>query len=138
MAEPLDMFQHMQNRQFIAHRKIVVLFAATSFDAVHTKDGTKIYDDIEECQEDINLIEEVLQHYPISEDDRVIKLVDKDACIDRFDELYLELVKELSEAEQNDENVLLISVFAGHGILKNGTQYLVTNEFLSSERKLFA
>ena len=70
-----------------------------------------------------------MQHYPISEEDIVIKLVEKEASVEKFEEIYRELIKELLIAEKSDENVLIISAFAGHGILKNGTQFLVTNEF---------
>ena len=117
---------------------ITVLFAATSFDAVHVKQGRKyqqMFQDLPDCIKDVEIMEEVLQHYQISEDDITYKLIDEDATVEQFDEVYQEIQDELSKAYymEAQEDIVVISVFAGHGILRNGMQMLVTNEYNTHE-----
>ena len=80
-------------------------------------------------------MEEVLQHYQISEDDTTYKLIDEDATIKEFDRVYNEITEELhiANVQVPQHDIVVISVFAGHGILKLGTQTLVTNEYDKEE-----
>ena len=55
---------------------IVVLFAATKFDAVKKPDGTQKYKNLDECVKDVEIIDKIFQNYPISEEDVTYKLID--------------------------------------------------------------
>ena len=117
---------------------IVVLFAATNFDAVHKLQHGKyrqIFENLPDCIKDVEIMEEVLQHYQISEEDTTYKLIDEDATISEFDRVYNEISEELhiANVQVPQHDIVVISVFAGHGILKLGTQTLVTNEYDKEE-----
>ena len=55
---------------------IVVLFAATKFDAVKKEDGKQKYNNLKPCIKDIEIIEKIFKNYPISEEDITYKLID--------------------------------------------------------------
>ena len=113
---------------------IVVYFAATKFDKVGKKDPVTgefkqfFPVDLPEAQDDCETMRKVLDYYMIhDEHDRVYNLTDPSE--EEFFRVYYEIAKLLQEGKQNKINYLTIFLFAGHGIMKNGTQCLVLNEF---------
>ena len=67
---------------------IVVLFAATNFDAVvKMKDGKykPIFEPLPECIEDVRTMKEVLEHYQISDEDVTYELIDEKATEEEFE-----------------------------------------------------
>ena len=94
MAEPLNITEQLQSNPFMPTKMIVVLFAATNFDAVHKLSHGKyrqIFDNLPDCIKDVEIMEEVLQHYQISENDMTFKLIDEKATIKEFDQVYYEI-----------------------------------------------
>ena len=84
----------MQNNPFTPSKMIVVLFAATNFDAVHkvsTGKYRQIFDNLPDCIKDVETMEEVLQHYQISEEDTTYKLIDENATVEEFERIYEEI-----------------------------------------------
>ena len=62
-------------------------------------------------------------------------MINENATSEEFDRVFFEIANELHEAHDSNpqEDIVVISVFAGHGILKNGTQWLVANEYDENE-----
>ena len=58
-------------------------------------------------------------------------MIDDKATEAEFCKIYMDITMQLAEAAESNppRNILVVSVFAGHGILKNGTQTLVLNEY---------
>ena len=91
----------MQSNPFTPTRMIVVLFAATNFDAVHKLKGNRysqIFDDLPDCIKDVEIMEECLQHYQISDYDIWHKLINENATSEEFDRVFFEIANELHEA----------------------------------------
>ena len=77
---------------------IVVLFAATNFDAVvKMKDGKykPIFEPLPECIEDVKTMKEVLEHYQISDEDATYQLIDEKATVEEFNKVYDKIEDEL-------------------------------------------
>ena len=94
MAKPLNVSEQMQSNPFTPSKMIIILFAATNFDAVHKlKQGKyrQIFEPLPACIKDVEIMEEVLQHYQISEEDTTYKLIDENATIEEFERVYGEI-----------------------------------------------
>ena len=72
---------------------------------------------------------EVLDSYGIDDENDVVFDLSNDPTEEEFDEVYDKIKQLLIEGQQNKINYLTIFLFAGHGILKNGMQCLVLNEY---------
>ena len=120
---------------------IVVYFAQQNYDAVHheshvTHKVQPFYDNIDTAFDDCKTLEKALSKYRISEDDKHWNVWDvKFSVLEK----YYKQIDEILNGNK-DKNYLVIHLFACHGIHKNGTQYVVLNEYDDDTEfyKLFA
>ena len=94
MAEPLGALQQMQQNLFTPDKMIVIYFAVDKFDAVQKpKNGRRhqFYSDLGQCKKDIATMQEILDHYQISEADIKYHMVDEEATEAEFNRIYLEI-----------------------------------------------
>ena len=94
MAEPLCALQQMQQNLFTPDKMIVIYFAVDKFDAVQKpKNGRRhqFYSDLGQCKKDIETMQEILDHYQISEADIKYHLVEEEATEAEFNRIYLDI-----------------------------------------------
>ena len=135
MSEPLTVLEQMRQNWFKPDRMIVVYFAVTKFDSVGKRDPkTGKFEqyfkvDLPEAKTDCETLRKVLDYYKIDEEQDEVFDLTNNPTEEEFYDVYYKIGKLLSEGKQQKINYLTIFLFAGHGILKNGMQNLVLNEY---------
>ena len=134
MAEPLTVLEQMRQNWFKPDRMIVVYFAVANFNRVgkwdeRTGKFIQHFKNLPNAKTDCDTMKQVLDYYKI--DDKGDKVYDlsNDPSLEEFEKVYTEIGKLLAKGKQKQINYLTIFLFAGHGILNDGMQCLVLNEY---------
>ena len=135
MSEPLSVLEQMRMNWFKPDRMIVVYFAVTEFDQVGTVDPVTgnfrpYFKDLPYAKQDCDTLRKVLDYYKIDETHDKVFDLDQNPTEKEFDKVYHnDIANLLQEGKKNKINYLTIFLFAGHGIIKDGMQCLVLNEY---------
>ena len=135
MSEPLTVLEQMRMNWFKPDAMIVVYFAVTKFDQVvkRNKDTGKFeqyFKDLPAAKHDCDTLRKVLDYYKIDEkEDRVFDLSNNPTEKEFMHAYNTEIAALLKKGKKDKINYLTIFLFAGHGIMKDGMQCLVLNEF---------
>ena len=122
----------------------------SKFDACWKRDRTgtlaQAYNDIPNSRKDCNQLKKCLQKYEIMYED--IYDLSNDPSPDECDKVLNMISKKIREGKNKSvpvENYLIICLFAGHGVLKDGMQTMLYNQydkktgfykFMNAEKKL--
>ena len=131
MAKPYSIKEQMAIDYFKPDKMITVLFAEENFDRVVRKDNQRpYYTNLKTCKSDCKVMKKTLEKYRISDNDIQFDLTHSPTLAEVkkvFEEIKTLLVNGADEKPK--VNFLVFLLFAGHGILKDGMQTLVLNEF---------
>ena len=131
MVEPYTKEEQVAKELFIPDRRLVIAIATSRYHKAHKRVDDKIMQgvtDLSECRKDIEIVCSTLKRYNIKDMGRKdIYKLDKDPS-------WAEVIvarKDLSSRVKNspDLKFLLIFVVAGHGIMRDGRQTILVNEF---------
>ena len=125
MTKPYDLLEQETHNWFRPKHRKAVLFAQSKFDAVHCFDKKKMemrqfYPDLEYVKNDCELMKQGLKNFEILEKD-IIDLSDN-PDMKKTSNALDGLSKELRESKKMKppEKFLVVFLFAGHGILRDG------------------
>ena len=129
MVEPLKLFDQLKETYFKQTKTIAIYFATKKFDKVvkKCKDGTykPLFDDLDTAHQDCIDLEQCLRKYQIEDEEDIYRL--NDPTMKEFEGTLKKITRRIKG--QPEEQFLVILLFAGHGILKQGVQNIVLNEF---------
>ena len=129
MVEPLKLFDQLKETYFKQTKTIAVYFATSKFDKVvkKCKNGTykPVFDDLDTAKQDCIDLEQCLRKYQIEDEEDIYRI--NEPTMKEFQNTLNKITKRIKS--QPEEQFLVILLFAGHGILKQGVQNIVLNEF---------
>ena len=122
--------------QFTPDLTLALYFGMSKFDNVkpNEKNKTKKFLAIDQAKKDCDDLKACLEHYNIRNPNDIY-LLDNDPSKDEYDEKIVEITGRIKECEKAGTKILIVTLYAGHGMLKDGMQTLLTNEF--DEKKGF-
>ena len=150
MTKPFDLREQESQNWFRPKHRKAVLFAQSKFDAVQMIDSQKftfrqVYSDLNDVQSDCIKLRQCLVKFEIMDQD-IYDLSDN-PTMQQVGKVFDSISKELRESKKKKpaDKHLLVFLFAGHGVLRDGMQFLIYNEYnkregfyqmLSAEAKL--
>ena len=142
MVEPNSKFEQLLAEYFVPDETLAVFFGTTSYDAVweekKDKEGKLIvkqaFEDINAAENDIKCLKECLYKYGVKSDKDIYNLnqpTDKDSK-----GVFRQLMNRVKAGSKGPKrrHYLIIYLFAGHGVLMDGMQAYVLNEWDPSNK----
>ena len=122
----------MQKNWFEPDHRIAVIFGMSKFDAVYKrgKQGfVQAFDDLETVSDDCDEFQEVLSKYGIKS--KHLYNLDKNPTSRDVETAMKQIGKKLREGKHKVpmERYLVMFLFAGHGLQRDGLQVMLYNEF---------
>ena len=139
MTKPFDLIEQESQNWFRPKHRRAVLFAQSKFDEVQKLDSknfkmTQFYPDLEQVKKDCETLRGCLQKFEIMEQD-IIDL-SNNPTMNETGKVLDKISKELRESKKMKppEKHLIVFLFAGHGVLRDGMQFLIYNEWNKREK----
>ena len=137
MVEPNS--KHTQSEYFVPQKTLAVFFGSTTYDQVYEKKVTRdreivlqqCEDDLKEAKDDINVLKACLEKCG-TEDFYILDEPSSKEASDVFEQIHKRV--KAGKVGPNRVNYLIIYLFAGHGINKDGMQAFLLNEWYDKER----
>lgn len=133
MTVPLTLYEQMRRNWFEPNHRYAFMFGMSKFDAVYRKksDGSyqQAFDDLETVDDDCKKLSECLTQYQIKTkntynlgDDPKKVVVEKALC---------QISAKIRNGKKKEpmDKFLIIFLFAGHGLQKDGMQAMLYNEY---------
>ena len=136
MTTPLDVHEQMKQQWFVPTRTLLLLFSMTNFDAVLKKNDKPdqgpdkpVFAELPAAETDCIDLKKCMEEFNIKDEHDVFILenVTEKVVLGTLTEIRNRLKQ--GRKEKPPTNYLVISLFAGHGILKDGAQQLILNEY---------
>ena len=118
----------MRHTTFKPDRILAVLVGTSKFDAVLKKEKNEkgmheaYYDNLPDAKKDCDDLRECLKHYGLHQDEEDFYFLDDNPSSKQIDQTMKILTKRLKEGREQKPaiNYIVIFLFAGHGLLKEG------------------
>ena len=144
MTNPFTLEEQQNNNWFRPKHRVAIIFGMSKFDACWNRgrDGQlkQAFADLDTVKQDCKIFKECLLKYEFMEHE--ILDLSNDPDLKTVTKVIGDLSTKIRKGKRARpvENYLIIFLFAGHGILKDGVQHLLYNEYDTKTQfyKLFA
>ena len=130
MVLPFRKYDQLKTQHFIQDKNLAIYVGYTKFDAVYKKlesgKYVPVYDDLPAAKTDCQTLEACLQKYQIYEEEDIYRLDDNPPLKD-LRGAQMKIFRRIGD--NPDQQFCCIFLFAGHGILRQGMQTIMVNEF---------